>query len=397
MCPIKDLKHAEIQRELEDAQSAVDKILESLGADRNASIPELYKIILKDLKRMHYVIMSEPGLSKAGLENQTVTAVTFYNTSNRAEGGVIKLNPDYSEKEQFEGLIHEYIHIKDDSLPLTKAVTGSAKTKMPTRKEDYTVMLGELKRMNYKIVYDETLKFPAVTFYNTSNRAEGGIIKLNPKISPRDQLEAMHCEYLRIVDNPLRIDDDSDQKKVELRAEMRTYTLLMPKDKMAQKLREKNYNIDEILKEYDRMETSSVLQWIVLTPNIPCHFAWVMYKKDKNGNIERDLIHDSCYYDGKNDPQPFNIKEVLKTPDSAAVLAMKTGRMNKYSTIKGKDTKDYYCYAYYETGQKKEIRNKVKSELICYDRLLVIGWEKEYYDLMQEVKELEMVKESREK
>jgi len=395
MCPIRDLKHAEIQRELKDAQSAVDKILELLGVDRNTSIPELYKIILKDLKEMKYEVMFEPGLNETGLENQTVPAITIYKSSNRAEGGTIKLNPDYSEKERFEGFIHEYVHIKDDSLPLTKTVTGHAKIKMPTRKEEYMVMLKKLKKMNYKIVYDESLKFWAMTIYNTKNKTDGGIIKLNPSISTRDQLEALYCEYLRIVE-ALPVDDESDQKKVEFSADVRTYTLLMPKDKMTQRLREKNYNISEILKEYDRMETSSVLQWIVLTPNIPCHFAWVMYKKDVNGNIERDLTHDNCYYDGQSDPKPFDIEAVLHTPDSAAVLAMANDehKMNKPSTIKGKD---YYCYAYYETDQTKRIRNQIKAELIRYDRLLVIGWEKGYYDLMQEVRELEMTKESQRK
>jgi len=392
MFRIRDLKHEEIQRELKNAQSAVDKILESLGVDRNVGIPELHKIILKDLKKMKYIVMFEPALSKAGLENQTVPAMTIYNTKNRAEGGIIKLNPDYPEKERFEGLIHEYIHIKDDSLPLTKAVTSHAKSKVAVRKEEYMVMLQELKKMNYKIMYDEIQKFWAITMYNTKNRAEGGIIKLNPNISTRDQLEALYSEFLRIVDKPLPVDDKSDQEKVELSAEMRTYTLLMPKGKMTQKLREKNYNIDVVLKEYDFMETSSVLQWIVLTPNIPCHFAWVMYKKDENGNVEKDLTYDECYYDGRSDPRHFDIDAVLCVPESAAVLAMTNDdrKMNKPSTIKGKD---YYCYAYYETDHTKKIRNKIKSELICYDRLLVIGWEKGYYDLTQEVRELEMVKE----
>ena len=62
---------------------------------------------------------------------------------------------------------------------------------------------------------------------------------------------------------------------------------------------------------------------------------------------------------------------------------MKSGKpVNQSSTI---DSKEYYCYAYYEADRFKEVRNDSVpgSVAIHYDRLFVIGWEKAVYDTMQ--------------
>jgi hypothetical protein len=148
---------------------------------------------------------------------------------------------------------------------------------------------------------------------------------------------------------------------------------------------ENGYDIDKTLRKYYYMEKDAVLQWITISSGIPCHFAWIMYEKDNNNNIIRGLIHDNCYYDNINDPQFFGIGTVLDNADSAAAQAMNSGKpepVTKYSTIDGKE---YYCYAHYEDGHSKELRNSAipGSVTVHYARLLVIGWDRVIYDTMK--------------
>lgn len=405
MFRIKNLKHADIQRELKESLWSVERIKQSLGIDKPVTPQELYRLVINDLRNMHFDILDEPGLSNVSM-NQSIPAFVKYKTSDRTEGGTLKLNPDYSAKERLEALFHEYIHIKDHSLPLSTTHTASSENKTlfygihndgdimnQARVED---MLDDLKRMNFNIIYANISNIPAVTIFNTLKRTDGGIIKLNPNFSTYEQLAALYREYLSIIDYSLPIYeiynsppdgkvelDKFYQKQVEFQADMRTYELLMPREELKQRLLENAYDIDEILKQYCHMEESSVLQWITIISGIPCHFAWIMYKKNNDNIIIRGLVCDNCYYNGKDDPQPFGIETVLDTTDSAAALAIKKCHsVHKESIINGKE---YFCYAYYESDLSKELRKNTTPDpvSICYDRLLVIGWEKTVYDTIQ--------------
>ena len=411
MQPIYTLKHIEIQRALRESSWAVGVILNSLGINNQVTIHELYKCILDDLKNnLHYKIKYDRTLCNAH-GNQSVPAFTNYNTQNRTDGGIIMLNPDCSKKEQFECIFHEYIHIKDFSLPLSTTNIGLFKDKTIFYKfimdfdkpveeypDVYRTILDDLKRMNFKIIIvdDPALKLPAFTEFNSSIKTEGGTITLNSRLTTNEKLEALYYEYVGIIDYPLPIYETNDfspnykvfvdksyQKLVEFYADVRTCMLLAPQEKLRQNLLENTYNIDAVLKLYHYMETDTVLQWITINTSIPCHFAWVIYQKDNNNNIVRVVIHDNCYYNPPNNPQSFVIGAVLNNANSAATRAVQSCKpVNQYSTIDGKD---YYCYAYYEADNKKEVRSdKVAGSVtIYYDRLLVIGWEKSVYDTIQ--------------
>jgi hypothetical protein len=408
MYPINKLTHTKIQRELRESLWSVDSILRSLNITKQVTPEELHKRIIEDLKNMKFEIKYDRRLCNAH-GNQSVPAFTKFNTSNRTDGGTIMLNPDCSVSERLESLYHEYMHIKDHSLPLssTHAVTFENKVifykfftdidrLLVVNQDIYKNILDDLSKRNFKIVYDKDLKFPAFTKFNTPNRTKDGTISLSTNFSTNEKLEALYHEYVSIIDYALPIYemykvspeykvivDKSYQDMVEFQADMRAYTLLMPPDEMRLCLLRNNYNIAAVLKKYGYMEKSAVLQWIAIISGIPCHFAWVMYEKDNNNNIVRGLIHDNCYYDHKTDPQPFGIETVLDTNDSAAALAIKKGKsIDKKSIIGGKE---YYCYAYYESNQSKEIRSNTTpvSVTIYYDRLLVIGWEKAVYDTIQ--------------
>jgi hypothetical protein len=65
----------------------------------------------------NFEIKYDPRLFKIH-GNQSIPAFTKFNTTKRTDGGIIKLNKEAPAKERREALFHEYIHIKDDSLPI---------------------------------------------------------------------------------------------------------------------------------------------------------------------------------------------------------------------------------------------------------------------------------------
>jgi hypothetical protein len=431
-----NLKHAQIQKELRKSIRSVNHILRLLGVDETTTLRDLYRLILDDLENMGFEIKDDPGLCNAH-GDQSVPAFTKYHTANRMDGGIIYLNPDCSPIERLETLYHEYIHIKDHSLPIytthpgpfeneaafynfylevikyqadiTSALPGQMKIDILTNANDINKVLGkynelfqyifdDLEKMNFKIVYDNALMSPADTTFNTANKTSGGTIKLNPYYSTNEKLEALYSEYVNIIDYSLPIYnmyttspeykvmvDNFYQELVEYQADMRAYTLLMPPEEIKQNLSRYEFNIDEMLRKYSYIEKSSVLQWIAINADLPCHFAWVILEKDNNKNIIRKIVYDSFYYDHKNDPQTFDIEAVLNNADSAAAISVRECRdRHKASNITGKE---YFCYAYYETDKSKVVRNNTipGSVSINYDRVLVIGWEKSVYDTMLRV------------
>jgi hypothetical protein len=411
MFVIKDLKHADIQRELQESLWAVNRIKQSLGIDKPVTFRELYRLIIEDLRSMNYEIKYEPALNNL-LGNQSAPAFVEYKTPDRTEGGTIKLNPDYPAKDRIEALAHEYIHIKDHSLPLSTTFAVSSGNKTPLygshydgdimNQERFENMLNDLNEMNFRIMYDSALNIPAMTILNTAKSIDGGTIKLSRRFSTYEQLTALYGEYenikgypypvpiYEIYDTPIegRVEfDKSCQKQVEFKAEMRAYTLLMPPEELKQRLIEAAYDIDKVLsikyEYYYYMGKSSVLQWISIVSGIPCHFAWIMCEKNNDNSIIQVHAHDNCYYDSISDPKPFPIYRVLGTIDSAATSSIMTREpVHKESNIDGKS---YYCYAYYESGLTKEIKHSIIPDFvsISYDRLLVIGWEKAVYDTIQ--------------
>jgi hypothetical protein len=440
MQPIIKLNHASIQRELRESVQTVKGILRSLGVDEHISPLELYKFILNDLKTMHFEVKYDRRLLNVH-GNQSVTAFTEFSTSNRTDGGIIRINQDEPKKEQLEALFHEYIHIKDDSLPIyttnggpienkavfykfflelsnqanmgeyTSALPEQMQLDILTNADDigkvlekyqelFRYILDDLKKMNFVIRYDNDLIYPysALTEFNTSNRTGGGIIRLSRDYSTNENLEALYNEYVKIIGYSVPIYeiytkslqykaavDKIYQEMIEFKADMRTYTLLMPPEELKKSLMENAYNVEEILKKYHYLEKSSVLQWIAINSEFPCHFAWVMLEKDNDDKTARKVTHDNCYYDHQNDPQPFGIEAVLDTGDSAAALAvMNRQSVTKESAINGKA---YFCYAYYESGLSKDVRNETIPGIVsvAYDRLLVIGWEKAVHNTIQMV------------
>jgi hypothetical protein len=310
---IKGLSHDTIQQGIQNGILITkSKILETLNCNESANLQVLYTFILGDLKKMQFKIIYTDALSNIFM-NQSIPAITIFNTKDKKDGGSIKLNKNYSKPVLLEALFHEYIHIKDDSLPLFKTTQNTV--------------------INEK-VYDELYK-------------------------------------------------RTEMKFAEFRADMAAYALMMPPKRMQAELFGNAYDINKILETYNDFEKSSVLKWIALINPLPCHFAWLLLAKDKDNNIDKLLIHDNFYYDHISDPKLFDIDAVLANEDSAVARAIRSrANVHTVSNIHGID---YYCYAYYEANLVKDVivGNMLGSQPVYYDRVLVIGWDKNILDMVR--------------
>ena len=262
--------------------------------------------------------------------------------------------------------------------------------------------LGFIIKMTKDTLFDEVKrrKVPGFIRLNTQNRRDGGVIKLNETYPRPVILETLFHEYAHIKDRTLPVlpmDVDSSNvkslyfklniKRAEFIANMIAFTLMMPPEKLRADLIESAYNIDCILEKYKDFDKCSVLWWLTLIDcYLPCHFSWIKFETNSN-NKAMQTIGDSYYYDHKSDPKPFDISTVLANKDSAAAIAKETKSregVHKATNINGID---YYCYAYYESDLSEEAIDN--PDKVFYDRLLVIGWKKDDYDLVQMYKSME--------
>jgi len=112
------ISHQRIQDEIYKSISTVDKyIIQPLNINKNQiTFSQLTKLICDDLKKMKFDIMKSDNLYND--DGHSIPGFLGFKTKNRYDGGVIKLNKNYPNSILIETLIHEYIHIKDETLPL---------------------------------------------------------------------------------------------------------------------------------------------------------------------------------------------------------------------------------------------------------------------------------------
>ena len=117
MRPLKLLTHEKIRRGLQKGRQLAKKIYDELGINENATRQEVFVYIKDDLKSMNFHILPDDKFLNVG-KNQSVPAITVFNSKDRKAGGIIKINPMYQVSDILEALFHEYAHIKDLSLPI---------------------------------------------------------------------------------------------------------------------------------------------------------------------------------------------------------------------------------------------------------------------------------------
>jgi len=112
------ISHQRIQDVIYNSASTVDKyIVQPLNIDKNQiTFNQLTKLICDDLLEMKFVIVKSESLYND--DGHSIPGFLGFRTKNRYDGGIIKLNKNYPNSVLIETLIHEYIHIKDETLPL---------------------------------------------------------------------------------------------------------------------------------------------------------------------------------------------------------------------------------------------------------------------------------------
>jgi hypothetical protein len=105
---IKFLTNANNEEYLQKGALLVQKIQEKLKIDSSISLPDLIEHIVTDLKEMGITIGYDILFNEEN--RQSIPAVV-------TEDGCLVLNDEFSESAQLEALFHEYIHLKDDTLP----------------------------------------------------------------------------------------------------------------------------------------------------------------------------------------------------------------------------------------------------------------------------------------
>ena len=279
----------------------------------------------------------------------------------------------------------------------------------PLKIDRKTKSLGDLVAIISKDLKNLNFKFDSVPLFDRAKENSvpgfielyahdvkgGGIVKINSNYSVKSQREALFHEYAHIRDDSLPIlpaDMNAINRKalyrsdylrnIEFCVDMIAHTLMMPPDDLAINLLKTGFDVNKILDIYRDFDKGSVLWWLTLNVRYPCHFAWVMFERDRLGNRTIYKICDNCTFDHFSDPKTFDIETVLKNKNSAAFIAVdKKTNVQQISNIHGTE---YYCYAYYETDMPKELVCEIVPDVTSsIDRLLVFGWPKNYYDLIQ--------------
>jgi len=115
---IQNLSQEQIKEGLERAAQSVERIRKELRVDASIGLRELFPRVLNDLEKMGYKAIHDDILIDPSTR-QSVPALTVFNDiENRKSGGIIKLSREYPKAARFEALFHEYVHIKDDTLPV---------------------------------------------------------------------------------------------------------------------------------------------------------------------------------------------------------------------------------------------------------------------------------------
>jgi len=277
-----------------------------------------------------------------------------------------------------------------------------------TLKQLMSIICDDLVKMNFRVIKTDKLydnsgrSVPGFTGFKTKQRSDGGIIKLNKNYPSSIMLETLIHEYVHIKNenllilpivadaaNSVALHNELLLKTIELHVEICTNLIIMPPAKICTALLQTGYDIDDILLKYKDFDKRTILKWVsLINHNLECHFACVFFEKSHSNKIVNTILDESYTYDHKNDPEPFYLFNILSNKNSAAAMACKSGKPTNIHKETNIDGIDYYCYAYYECDLKKEVVNDniPGTTKINYDRLVVIGWKKQDYAIMQVLK-----------
>ncbi|MDR2952120.1 MAG: hypothetical protein LBU82_02630 [Treponema sp.] len=115
---VKSLSKKSIEEFREKGEKLIQKIQKELKIDYSISLPDLIDHVYADLEKMGIIIGH--GSLFDDFTHQSIPAVV---TENRC----LVLNDEFSEPAQLEALFHEYIHLKDDAIPVIDDILNDEK------------------------------------------------------------------------------------------------------------------------------------------------------------------------------------------------------------------------------------------------------------------------------
>ena len=260
-------------------------------------------------------------------------------------------------------------------------------------------IVNRLSVLGFRVILTNKLKsykhyghIPSITFFNSYNKQQGGLIYIYSGYSKRKRLELLMHEFIHIHDlfiptlstsryniNNMLMLSEQMLEFVEERTELISLALMMPIDQFQYDLFHYSYNINEIVDLYGAIKTSSIIKWIVLHDYFHAHYSLLYFRKDKGKEITYK-IDEYC-----SDNNMFDINNILSNSNSIAHNC----RKNKKS-ISGEsdiDNKWYQCFCFYEENVQQSFPLSVSplKEVVPCDEMAIIGWLKDTYKYMEKL------------
>jgi hypothetical protein len=233
---------------------------------------------------------------------------------------------------------------------------------------------------------------PSITIFKEQfHKSNGGCIYIYDKYSERKKRELLIHEFIHIYDDftPTWSTDSTDfingymlsnltLKAVELKTNLISMALMIPVRQLQVNLFNCSYDINEIVKQYKAIKTSSIIRWLTIHDNFNAHFAILHFVEIK----KTEILKIDEYSRDKN---ALDIYNILSNENSIAY----NSNVNKIS-ISGDSTIDnrkYQCFCFYEKDVQQPLPISVNPfEIIMpCDEMVVIGWSKDVYNYIKEL------------
>jgi hypothetical protein len=236
---------------------------------------------------------------------------------------------------------------------------------------------------------------PSVTIFNhPHDRSQGGRIYIYDRYSVKKKRELLFHEFIHIADTltPDYSTDSDDLyngymlskdnlKKTELKTNLISLALMVPFEQFGKELFDSSYNIEDIVASYSLIETSTILEWIVMHDYFNSHYANLFITKNKSGQEVEFEIEEYCQNDNN-----FSIRNIILNENSITYKS-KAARepLSGESNI---ENKPYHCFVFYERDILQPLPSYASpvEQIATVDRLTVIGWPKDMYNFIQKLR-----------
>jgi hypothetical protein len=284
---------------------------------------------------------------------------------------------------------------KDKAANIRKAVNLE---KLSIKDDEYFTLINEcLVTHNFSIHYTDELIYvkeygiiPSIIFFDHQyDKTNGGRIYIYNEYSDEKKRELLMHEFVHIYDSAYpSLSTDSKNgymfsylilNVIELRTELISMELMMPVQQMRIDLFGCSYKINEIVKQYKDIETSTVLRWVVVHDYYNAHFAILFIVEE--GRKEKYYIEEYCRNKSAKD-----INNMISSDKSIAYDCIENRKSD--DGISEINNKKYKCFCYYEENiQNPLLLNVDSSNLDCQcDKMVIIGWAEDVYEDIRKLK-----------